>query len=65
MKNYKEMANDVIRRIDEYQTAYKRKKTIITYTATALYLYLSCYSAWLWVMAKWTANYMAFQVILT
>ncbi len=36
MKNYKEMANDVIRRIDEYQTAYKRKKTIITYTATAL-----------------------------
>lgn len=36
MKNYKEMANDVIRRIDEYETSYKRKKTRTIYTVTSL-----------------------------
>lgn len=36
MKNYKEMANDVIRRIDEYETSYKRKKTRTIYMVTSL-----------------------------
>lgn len=36
MKSYKEMAENVIRRIDEYEAAHKRKKVIITYTAASL-----------------------------
>lgn len=36
MKNYKEMANDVIRRIDEYETAHRRKRTMIIHVVTSL-----------------------------
>lgn len=36
MKSYKEMADNVIRRIDEYETVHKRKKTMIVCTRVSL-----------------------------
>lgn len=36
MKNYKEMANDVIHRIDEYETIHKQKRTKIIYITISL-----------------------------
>jgi len=36
MKNYKEMADDVIRRIDEYEAAHKHERTMIFRTAAFL-----------------------------
>lgn len=36
MKNYKEMANDVIRRIDEYETTHKQKQANTIYIVTSL-----------------------------
>ncbi len=36
MKNYKEMANDVIRRIDEYETTHKKKQAKTIYIVTSL-----------------------------
>lgn len=35
MKNYKEMANDVIRRIDEYETTHKQKQAKTIYMVTS------------------------------